>query len=229
MQVFRNGAWLAIGAVVGLVVGGALASQPQGRPLGSRDARDAKGRKIPERYLPKGEPQRSQRISEIYRRRQQYRRLHKQGREPTEAEQDRLYRPFLSDKAARGTRESTYVRVARSRGLSGDPRVGAEAAGRLYGEPVSASVLQDAYRRGLAAWASGGHRPGASGPQWAAARVASLLVGGKTAWTADKDLFGRLPSKVRRAIVARIPELLSELERDGRGKDAAAIRAAMER
>jgi hypothetical protein len=59
--------------------------------------------------------------------------------------------------------------------------------------------------------------------------VASLLVGGKTAWTADHDLFKRLPADARRAIVKRIPDVLSALEQDGRGRDAAAIYAAMER
>jgi hypothetical protein len=58
--------------------------------------------------------------------------------------------------------------------------------------------------------------------------VASLLVGGKTAWTADRDLFDRLPERVRRAIVSRTPEVVAALQRDGRGKDAAAIKAAME-
>lgn len=222
MQVL-NGAWLAVGFAAGLALGGALAPFP----LGSRDAVDAKGRKIPERYLPKAEPARGQRIRQIGRRRDEYRKAHRQGREPSPAEQDRLFRDFASDRGVKG-KTSTYVRVARARGLTGDPKAGAQAASRLYGAPVDAGVLRAAYSRGLAAWASGGHRPGASGAQWAAARVASLLVGGKTAWTADRDLFERLPGPVRRAIVQRIPEVLSELERDGRGKDAAAIRAAME-
>lgn len=35
------------------------------------------------------------------------------------------------------------------------------------------------YRKGLAAWASGGHRPGVSQHAWAMARVKSVLRGGK--------------------------------------------------
>jgi len=35
------------------------------------------------------------------------------------------------------------------------------------------------YRKGLAAWASGGHRPGVSQHAWAMARVKSVLSGGK--------------------------------------------------
>jgi len=34
------------------------------------------------------------------------------------------------------------------------------------------------YRKGLAAWASGGHRPGVSQHAWAMARVKSVLRGG---------------------------------------------------
>lgn len=218
-----NGAWLAVGFAAGLALGEALAPLH----LGSRDAVDARGRKIPERYLPKAGPARSQRIEQIGQRRDEYRKAHQEGREPSGAEQGKLFRDFASDRGVTG-KTSTYVRVARARGLTGDPNTGAQAASRLYGAPVDASVLRAAYERGLAAWASGGHRPGASGAQWAAARVASLLVGGKAAWTADRDLFERLPGKARRAIVQRAPEVLSELERDGRGKDAAAIRAAME-
>lgn len=221
-----NGAWWAMGIAGFIAVAGALAPQLRS---GSMDATDPKGRKIPERYLPKSEPERGLRIAQISRRRDEYRRLHRGGRDPSQAEQDRLYRAFTSDKPLRGkTKESTYVRLARERGLSGDPKSGAAAASKLYGGKVDAAVLQASYDRGLAAWASGGHRPGASGPQWAAARVASLLVGGKTAWTADRDLFDRLPERVRRAIVSRTPEVVAALQRDGRGKDAAAIKAAME-
>lgn len=217
-----SGVWWVVGIIGFLAASDVLA--PHFR-AGSRDALDAKGRKIPQRYLPKGRQARAKRISELSQRRQAYRRLHK-GKPPTQAEQARLFRPFATD-AGKATRTSVYVRLASARGLSGDPESGARAASRLYGGAIPADVLRASYARGLAAWASGGHRPGASGPQWAAARVASLLVGGKTAWTADRDLFDQLPRNVQRAIVRRIPEVLSALEQDGRGQDAAAIRAAM--
>ena len=46
-----------------------------------------------------------------------------------------------------------------------------------YNAPLSA--LRKIYKKGLAAWASGGHRPGASQHAWAMARVKSVLKGGK--------------------------------------------------
>lgn len=60
-------------------------------------------------------------------------------------------------------------------------------ASRVSG--VSRSILERCYDRGMAAWATGGHRPGASQTAWAVARVYSLLSGGKTRSTADKDLW----------------------------------------
>jgi hypothetical protein len=52
---------------------------------------------------------------------------------------------------------------------------------------VPEDLLQTSYDRGLAAWRTG-HRPGATGGQWGYARVSSLLLLGKTAYTADSDL-----------------------------------------
>lgn len=58
-----------------------------------------------------------------------------------------------------------------------------EGAGSLkdiaekYNAPLSA--LRKIYNKGLAAWASSGHRPGASQHGWARARVMSVLKGGK--------------------------------------------------
>lgn len=60
-------------------------------------------------------------------------------------------------------------------------------AARVSG--VARSILERCYDRGMAAWATGGHRPGASQTAWAVARVYSLLSGGKTRTTADKDLW----------------------------------------
>lgn len=207
-----NGVWWAVGYT------GLLALLAARAPLlGSRDAVDPAGRQIPERYLPKEPLARARRVADLYAHRQAYR----------QGDTRRAFRPFSTD-AGVPTKTSTYIKLAHARGLSGDPKAAAKAASKLYGAPVSADVLRTAYERGLAAWASGGHRPGASGPQWAAARVASLLVGGKAAWTADRDLFAQLPVKARRAIVARTPEVVTALKRDGRGRDAAAVLAATE-
>lgn len=46
-------------------------------------------------------------------------------------------------------------------------------------ENAPLSALRKIYNKGLAAWASGGHRPGASQHGWAMARVKSVLAGGK--------------------------------------------------
>ena len=48
--------------------------------------------------------------------------------------------------------------------------------------------LEQVYRRGAQAWASG-HRPGASQQQWALARVNSFVTKGKGTWgKADADI-----------------------------------------
>lgn len=52
---------------------------------------------------------------------------------------------------------------------------------------VPEDLLQKSYDRGLAAWRTG-HRPGATQGQWGYARVSSLLLLGKTAFTTDSDL-----------------------------------------
>ena len=51
------------------------------------------------------------------------------------------------------------------------------------------AILEQVYDRGLKAWATSGHRAGATAQQWAKARVYSFLTGGKTTRTADSDLF----------------------------------------
>jgi hypothetical protein len=63
------------------------------------------------------------------------------------------------------------------------------AAAKVSG--ISKTILEECYDRGLKAWSSGGHRPGASPAAWARARVYSLATGGKTRSTADKDLWER--------------------------------------
>jgi hypothetical protein len=53
---------------------------------------------------------------------------------------------------------------------------------------ISKSILKKVYDRGLAAYKTG-HRPGATAPQWAMARVNSFITKGKGTWGgADKDL-----------------------------------------
>lgn len=52
---------------------------------------------------------------------------------------------------------------------------------------VPEDLLKQLYDRGLAAWRTG-HRPGATQGQWGYARVSSMLLLGKTAFTTDSDL-----------------------------------------
>jgi hypothetical protein len=65
---------------------------------------------------------------------------------------------------------------------------------------VPQDLLQKSYNRGMAAWRTG-HRPGATQQQWGYARVSSLLLKGKTAYTTDSDLVSeakRRSAKARR-------------------------------
>lgn len=62
------------------------------------------------------------------------------------------------------------------------------AASKVSG--VKPSIIEEVYNRGMKAWSTSGHRPGAGPEQWAIARVYSFLTPtGKTRHTADKDLW----------------------------------------
>jgi hypothetical protein len=54
-----------------------------------------------------------------------------------------------------------------------------------YNAPIES--LKKIYNKGLAAWASSGHRPGASQHAWARARVMSVLQGGKARQVDKKE------------------------------------------
>ena len=60
-------------------------------------------------------------------------------------------------------------------------------AAKAKASKIPKSILEQVYRRGAAAWATG-HRPGATVQQWAHARVNSFITKGKTYHTADADL-----------------------------------------
>ena len=56
-------------------------------------------------------------------------------------------------------------------------------------------ILKQVYNRGLAAYKTG-HRPGATAPQWAMARVNSFVTKSKGTWGgADKDLAAKVKGK----------------------------------
>lgn len=67
------------------------------------------------------------------------------------------------------------------------------AASKVSG--VSISILKEVHKRGAEAWATSGHRVGASQVAWARARVYSFVTGGTTQSTADKDLWQKHKSK----------------------------------
>lgn len=107
-----------------------------------------------------------------------------------------LYKPLAGDAKAK-TKPSKYTQ--RLTGLRKD--ISATSAKLKSGTPrtkfitataketgVSRSIIQKVYERGEAAWATG-HRAGASQSAWAKARVYSFLSKGKTATTADSDLY----------------------------------------
>lgn len=93
------------------------------------------------------------------------------------------YKPLPSDKGAKTKRSSWSVKFQRK--YKERPDNMADVA-RLTGIPKS--ILQKVYNKGLAAWSTGGHRPGASQHAWAMARVQSFVLGGPTAKGPDKKL-----------------------------------------
>ena len=67
---------------------------------------------------------------------------------------------------------------------------------KVTGVPLD--LLQKSYDRGMAAWRTG-HRPGATQQQWGYARVSSMLMLGKTAFTTDSDLVRKAKQRSARA------------------------------
>ena len=167
-------------------------------PAPLSNPRDLRGREVPARYLTGLSPAlRERRLAELTASRDDY----AAGRP--------RYADLPTDRAARKAglvKLSPYRELARARGFDrygGVRSLAAQvtAAGAYYlpGGLAPAEhrralgAVREVYRRGLAAWQSGGHRPGASQVSWGLARVASFLVGGRTARTADRDLFAALP------------------------------------
>lgn len=174
-------------------------------------ARDLKGRRVPARYLTGLTPEQAERrLAELTVSRDDYAR----GR----------FGELATDREARRAglvKRSPYRDLARARGFDEGGAVRGlaaqvAAAGRYYlprgltpaQRQRVLDIVRTVYQRGLAAWQSGGHRPGASQRSWGLARVASFLVGGRTSTTADRDLFGRLPPALAAAIEAEAPGAL---------------------
>ena len=173
-------------------------------PRKNKSARDESGLFIPAKYL-KGftGKKREARIKEIGDRREEYAdALEKYGDEDDfpRSVMKKLYRPFKTDKGVKSKR-SSYTEAARERGFTGSLANKAKVASAYYGGKIPVSILKEVKRKGMAAWASGGHRPGQTSHSWGEARVNSFLVGGKAFFTADNKLARELPKKVYNAIV----------------------------
>ena len=189
---------------------------------------DLAGRHVPEKYLEGLPPDlQRQRLAELTESRDAYNRG-EFGELPT-------------DKKARElglVKLSAYRMVAMERGFDisqvNDLRDMATKALRYYGFTKGnkkvvddlTSGLEKVYQKGLAAWQSGGHRPGATGQNWADARVASVLVGGKAAWTADNKQFNLLPTEVRAKVIQQLPDVYAALRAQGREHDVSYIQSA---
>jgi len=163
---------------------------------------DSQGRKIPARYLKgfKGKKLK-QRIKEIEDRRDEYDEMYEDGI-ATQDELDRVFRPFKTDKGVK-KKQSVYTTEAEKRGFVGSIEKKAIAALKYYGVTASeknvdivVEGLKKVNSKGIAAWASGGHRPGASKWNWGSARVNSVLVGGKAFFTSDNKIARTFPQKM---------------------------------
>ena len=188
---------------------------------------DSSGRYIPEKYLAGlSKKEREQRIKELGESRDEY------------GTGD--WSELPSDRTARKkglVKLSAYRKVAMERGFDisqvSDFKDMATKALKYYtGSAKAADVnklaagLEKVYGKGLAAWKSGGHRPGATARNWGDARVASVLVGGKAAWTADGKQFGMLPLVARKKVVQQLPQLYAALEAQSRYRDISYIKKA---
>ena len=202
---------------------------------------DLKGRHIPEKYL-KGlsAPQRKKRIKELTVARDRYDKL--RGSADTKRELDLIFSELPSDKVAQKkglVKQSAYSKVAFDRGIEINRKNfkdTARRALRYYTGSAKASdvdkvaeALQKSFSKGIGAWASGGHRPGATKFNWGDARVHSLLVGGKTYWSTDKKQAAAFPPAMRKAIESQLAPLYRALKSQGRQRDVDYIKAAKKR
>ena len=172
-----------------------------GKPYaeGRLKANPRRNRSIPARYLKgyKGK-ELTKRKAEIQQRRSEYKKaLEQYGDESSFplATRRKLYRPFETDKGKK-SKKSSYTVEANKRGFKGSISEKAKSASQYYGGKIPVSVLKTVMDRGMAAWASGGHRAGQTPHSWGMARVNSFLVGGKTFFTTDFDQVAKLPSAV---------------------------------
>jgi hypothetical protein len=96
----------------------------------------------------------------------------------------RAYKGFATDKLVK-SKTSNYTR--RFKKIFPDA-LSLEEKAKATGVPLK--YIKESYNRGMAAWRTG-HRPGATEQQWGYARTHSLLLKGKTYYTADANIARR--------------------------------------
>jgi hypothetical protein len=101
------------------------------------------------------------------------------------------YKPMEGDDEVK-TKPSKYTKTKLAAAIRDEIKSSGKdeflrAAAKVTG--IKRSILEKVYDRGLKAWATSGHRVGASAQQWARARLYSFASGGSTQKTADKDLW----------------------------------------
>lgn len=107
------------------------------------------------------------------------------------------YKPLAGDKDAK-TKPSKYTKTSFAAKVREEVKGSGKdeflrAAAKVSG--ISRAILNEVYQRGSKAWATSGHRVGASQEAWARARVYSFCTGGKTRRTADADLWRKHKAK----------------------------------
>lgn len=107
------------------------------------------------------------------------------------------YKPLTGDKDAK-TKPSKYTKTKLASAVREEIKTQGKdeflrASAKIGKAPKK--ILEQVYDRGLKAWATSGHRAGASAQAWAKARVYSFLTNGKTTRTGDKDLYKEWKSK----------------------------------
>lgn len=104
---------------------------------------------------------------------------------------DHNYEPLPGDNEA-STKPSVYSKTDFAEAVRNEMKDNSKesfisAASKISG--ISEKILNTVHERGAEAWATSGHRPGATQVAWARARVYSFVTGGKTRLTADRDLW----------------------------------------
>jgi len=105
----------------------------------------------------------------------------------------KIYEPLAGDNVK--TKPSKYSKTDFAKkvreGMTENTKEGfLSSASKVSG--ISKSILKKVHERGAKAWATSGHRAGATQVAWARARVYSFCTGGKTTRTGDKDLYEQI-------------------------------------